>query len=135
MNRIGYGTTTWVFGFSSTLTTAAAISAGATGLLPNGVRVPAIRSVAVSGGMTTLTCTPCGANSSAIAVDIPTTANFVPAYTTCPGTGTAPASDAMLTMCPLRRSTISGSTSRHPVSTPHRLTSTAVRMACSDWSR
>ena len=117
-NRSGRGTDTIVVGLSSTLTTAAATSSGWTGFWAALVWVPAISSVLVNVGSTTLTWTPCGANSSASAVDNPTTANFVPEYTTWPGTAVMPAIDAMLTMWPSRRSTISGSTSRQPLSTP-----------------
>jgi hypothetical protein len=98
--------------------TFAAMSSGSTGLLAETSSVPEISSVLVNGGMSTLTSTPWGANLSASAVERPTTANFVPAYTTWPGTATVPANDAMLTMWPRRRFTISGSTRRHPVSTP-----------------
>ena len=79
MNRIPPGTDTWVFGLSSTFTMAAAISAGSTALSAPTPCVPLINSVLTNGGMTTLTSTPCEANSSAIAVDSPTTANLVPA--------------------------------------------------------
>ena len=65
------GTDTRVFGLSSTLTIAAAISDGSTGFCAADGDVPEISSVLVNVGSTALTLTPCGANSSAIAVDSP----------------------------------------------------------------
>ena len=55
------------------------MSSGSTGLVLAVVWVPAISSVLVKVGITQLTWTPCGANSSDSAVDRPTTANLVPA--------------------------------------------------------
>ena len=78
-NRSGAGTETWVLGLSSAFTMAAAMSSGSTGFCAPVALVPAISSVLVKVGRITVTSTPCGANSSAIAVDRPTTANFVPA--------------------------------------------------------
>jgi hypothetical protein len=56
------------------------MSSGWTGLVAPVALVPAISSVLVNVGMTQLIWTPCGANSSASAVDSPTTANLVPAW-------------------------------------------------------
>ena len=79
MNRNGAGTETCVFGLSSAFTIAAAMSSGWTGFCAPVALVPAISSVLVNVGRMTVTSTPCGANSSASAVDSPTTANLVPA--------------------------------------------------------
>ena len=78
VNRSGAGTDTCVFGFSSVLITAAAMSDGSTGLIAPPLLVPEISSVLVNGGMMTETSTPCGAISSASAADNPTTPNFAP---------------------------------------------------------
>ena len=78
MNRNGGGTDTWVFGFSSVLMTALAMSSGSTGLMAPPLAVPEMSSVLVNGGMITETSTPCGATSSASAADSPTTPNLAP---------------------------------------------------------
>ena len=64
---------------SMAFTIAAAMSSGWTGFCGPVALVPAINSVLVNVGMTTVTSTPWGANSSAMAVVRPTTANLVPA--------------------------------------------------------
>ena len=78
-NRPHGGTDASVLGLSSILTTAAAMSSGSTGFCAAEVWVPATNSVLVNVGITQLTSTPCGANSSDSPEDRPTTANLVPA--------------------------------------------------------
>src|SRR5215218_6166527 len=78
-NRPHGGTEVSVTGLSSTLTTAAAMSSGSTGFWAADVWVPVINSVLVNVGITQLTSTPCGANSSDSPLDRPTTPNLVPA--------------------------------------------------------